>query len=171
MQRARLPGQRMGRHHGHHPSPQDGLYVRHAHHHRAGGKQNPDGAAGVCQLGQAAAGEGQHGLRALPHALRQGLHPRRLLQQVSSASAAARVRGTAELDQGELGRSAHCLWRRFTPLSSPTQLRHITANGLVPLATAEQLEGLAACMQTRCAHSNAHAACAHSSPPSTAFAS
>lgn len=31
------------------------------------------------------------------------------------------------------------------------QLRHITANGLVPLASAEQLEGLAACMQTRCA--------------------
>ena len=30
------------------------------------------------------------------------------------------------------------------------QLRHITANGLVPLASAEQLEGLAACMQTRC---------------------
>jgi hypothetical protein len=31
------------------------------------------------------------------------------------------------------------------------QLRHITANGLVPLASADQLEGLAACMQTRCA--------------------
>ena len=29
------------------------------------GSRNPDGAAGVCQLGQAAAGEGQHGLRAL----------------------------------------------------------------------------------------------------------
>ena len=103
-------------------------------------------------LGQAYAAEGHQQPRALPHALRQALHPRRVLQQVPAPPAAEPVRSQAELDQGaccstcctclETCQHSHCTF---------PQLRHITANGLVPLATAEQLEGLAACMQTRCA--------------------
>jgi hypothetical protein len=68
----------------------------------------------------------------------------RLLQSLSGAKLSwtkARAAGAAAPPWGGCQHS-HCTLR---------QLRHITANGLVPLATAEQLEGLAACMQTRCA--------------------
>jgi len=59
-------------------------------------------------------------------------------------------------------------WSSWHSHSIALQLRHITANGLVPLATADQLEGLAACMQTRCARSARRCApCALSHPPTS----
>lgn len=62
-------------------------------------------------------------------------------------------------------------WSSWHSHSIALQLRHITANGLVPLATADQLEGLAACMQTRCARSAQRCAPCALSHPSTARAS
>jgi hypothetical protein len=75
-----------------------------------------------------------------------------VLQQVPTSPAADCVWSQAELDQGAcLQQLQHQrLVAHAVPLTR-LQLRHITANGLVPLASADQLEGLAACMQTRCA--------------------